>query len=82
MTMEKEKPDLLGRIPYVVVTTTITMVGVLLWPATVGQWHFALITVPLFFVLALWVNWRVLRKHRLPFWAKCDDMRRATRWPS
>jgi hypothetical protein len=79
--MEDGKPDLLGRIPYVAVTTTITMVGVFLWPAIVGQWHLALITVPLFFFLALWVNWRVLRKRQLPFWASFDEMRRATSRP-
>lgn len=80
--MEDGKPVLLGRVPYVVVTTTITIAGVVLWPAIVGQWHFALITVPLFFFIALWVNWRVLRQRQLPFWASFDDMRRATRPPS
>ncbi|OYU90738.1 MAG: hypothetical protein CFE29_07875 [Bradyrhizobiaceae bacterium PARB1] len=79
--MTKEKSDLLGRIPYVVVTTTITMVGVLIWPAIMGQWQFALITIPLFFVFAQVVNWRVLRKRNLPFWAKFDDIRRATNTP-
>jgi ABC-type multidrug transport system permease subunit len=69
----------IGQIPYVIVTTVLTIGLTLIYPIVSGNWRFAYLTVPLFAAVAILISRNVLKNHGLPFGATFDHMREAAK---